>query len=181
MTSSRSPVFALIFFIFFSCSQDKPISLKEKLHESSSLIEVYANYSSITEALFSQLRSKAVISQPDLSDAEIDQKVRDYISQKYTPALIKNYKLIYSAMITMKKDFADCDQPEPIKLNEEIHSSLCLELRDGEAHVHYMTNPYSKGWETASVFIFILEESKYKLSAIDLNLSSSQRAVIQGF
>ena len=170
----------LILLICVSCETQSSDKVIEKIHEASRSIKASANYNAITESLFKQIRPRADIKNKDLTSEEVDKRVRKYISEKYTPVLIKNYEQIYSTLQEEKKDFSDCKAPAPIKPNEDILTSLCINVDTSFVEIKYLTNPYSQGWKPTSIFKFVKANGEYELSSIDIQLSGDQKAYVKG-
>jgi hypothetical protein len=162
-----------------SASPDLAV-LKIALHKASEKIEENADSEKISEALYQQLRPRAKVTNMELSESEVDLKVREYIEQQYAPVLIDNYSQIYGELRKVNKDFTNCENPEPLDPRSDILKALCVE-KDGESmRVRYLTNGYSQGWSETLVFLFDLEADKATLVQTVLQLGEGVEAYVPG-
>ena len=127
-----------------------------KLHMASKDIKQSANPDSIVDSIYKQLRPRANVTNTALSAAEIDIKVRSYISEKYAPVLINNYAQLYSQLIAAKKDFSTCEDLNPFSLTKDVLVALCVNTQAESVQVQYLTNGYGQGWRTTAIFYFFI-------------------------
>jgi len=151
-----------------------------RLHQASQNIEKHTDPAKISESLYKQLRPRANITNPKLSKAQVDEKVRKYISDKYAPALIGNYAQLYAKMRANHKDFSDCNDPVPMKAGEDVLVSLCLASTIDAIEVRYLTNAYSRGWNQSAGFVFSMVGDKLQLVGIELPLKPGTKAYVEG-
>jgi len=118
---------SLTFAIALSQAAGENAEVISLLHEASKNIDKHSNYEKITESLYSQIRPRANITNKQLSEKQIDERVRKYIAKKYAPALVGNYSVIYSELQKRNKSFSSCDNIAPIEEKEKnILKALCL-------------------------------------------------------
>jgi hypothetical protein len=151
-----------------------------KLYSVSDNIEKATNYKSVVESLYQQIRPRANITNKSLSQKQVDIKVRQYITDKYAPALVMNYQHIYSQLRGNGGEFSDCGNVTPIKSGEDVLKALCLSGNNGHIKVSYMTNGYSQGWKTSAIFVFNAVNNAFQLSAIELQLKDGVKAYVEG-
>lgn len=175
-------ILSLVMFLLLSilsCA-DVQNGIEKKLHKASESIQSSSDYKLITASLFSQIRPRVNITKQALTAEEIDKKVRAYVSEKYTPVLIKNYSQIYLSMKQQDKDFTDCNSLSPINEDDDVLQALCYVAEGDGVKVKYMTNGYSKGWKTAAIFRFGKASGGYELIAIDIQLTDDQKVYVNG-
>lgn len=163
--------------LFASNTQSK---LRAEFHRAAENINQFSNLELINNSLYEQIRPRANVTNRELTSEQINQLVRKYISEKYAPALIKSYSHIYSKLKGAKKDFSSCEKLEPIKHDEEILSSLCLEEQNDTYKVQYLTNGYSQGWKKTAVYIFNYTGGAFELVSIELQLNEGTKAYVEG-
>jgi len=163
-----------------SLASDVQSHIKNKLHKASENIERFSNHELINDSLYEQIRTRANITNKKLSANQIDKKVRKYVSEKYAPALVKNYELVYSELRAAKKDFSTCKNVTPIKSGEDVLKALCLKEENKTIKVQYMTNGYSQGWSKAAVFVFSDIKGVFQLISIELQFKEGTKAYVEG-
>jgi hypothetical protein len=173
---------ALLLTLAFTLPQaaDEKEEVISQLHAASQSIYKYSNLERITESLYAQIRPRAKVTNKQLSEKQVDEKVRKYVAEKYALALIGNYSIIYGELQSQKKSFSNCDDIEPIKEKEDILKALCLRKLEGAIKVQYMTNGYCKGWSETAGFIFSSIADKLQLVAIELYLKEGAKAYVEG-
>lgn len=172
--------FTLIFYVSGSIASENQSGLITKLHTASENIEIFTNHESVDKSIYKQIRPRANVTNTKLSASQIDEKVRQYISEKYEPALISNYSFLYSKLKLAKKDFSSCEDLNPFNLNENVLMALCLKQENNSLRVQYMTNGYGRGWSISAIFVFEIEESSLKLSSIELQLKEGVKVYVDG-
>tara|TARA_B100000749_G_scaffold280568_1_gene277298 strand:+ start:454 stop:999 length:546 start_codon:yes stop_codon:yes gene_type:complete len=173
-------VFWLITFSSTLFASDDQSELKLALHNISGNIDKFTNYELVNNSVYEHIRPRANITNKELSSKEIDDRTYKYVSEKYAPILVKNYSQIYSEMRQENKDFTQCESYTPIKPNEDILKSLCLEYLNGNVTVKYMTNGYSQGWSTAASFSFSYINGVTELTSIELQSAEGQKFYVEG-
>ncbi len=144
---------ALATMFCISWSEQGKKDVKEKIHQASASVQTSANYNAITDSLYKQIRPRADVTNESLSSEVIeDDKVRNYIAEKYTPMLLKNYEQINASLRMANKYFGDCHKPEAIKTGGDVQSSLCMNTENYLIEIRYMNNAYGQEWKIASVF-----------------------------
>ncbi|MBV1911779.1 MAG: hypothetical protein KUG78_20975 [Kangiellaceae bacterium] len=151
-----------------------------KLHETSSNLKQHLDHESIVDSIYEQIRPRAKVTNNELSTKIIDEKVRKYIVEKYSPALIGNYEHLYLKLKSAKKDFSNCDDLKPINPNDDVLMTLCVIVKVDDIHVIYMTNGYSRGWKKTLDFIFTQTEKNLSLSSIELQMGDGVQAYVEG-
>lgn len=172
--------FTLSLFLTSALASGTQSELVRTLHKTSESINQYVNNESIVESLYKQLRSRANITNTKLSEKQIDDIVRGYVSKKYAPALINNYSYLYSKLRDLKKDFSNCDNLDQFSMNENVLMALCIKQQSDSVQVYYMTNGHGKGWAISSIFIFAIKENLPILSSIELQIKDGQKIYVEG-
>ena len=156
------------------------VALKDAIHKASENIEENSDQVKISNALYEKLRSRVNITNMELSQSEIDVKVREYVEQQYAPVLIDNYSTIYGELREAGKDFTNCKNPEPLNPGRDVLKAMCIEQAGEAVYVKYMTNGYSRGWSDTLVFKFELEDYKATLVEVVLQLRQGVKAHVPG-
>ena len=154
--------------------------LKLNLHSSSENIEDHVNWKEINYSLYKQIRPRANITNDSLTEEQVNEKVREYVKEKYAPVLVKNYSQIYSELKSANGDFSDCNEIVPIRQGDDVLKSLCVMNEGSSVIVQYMTNGYSRGWSKSLVFVFELEDESLQLRSIDLQMDDASKAYVKG-
>jgi hypothetical protein len=173
-------VLSLTFAFTLSQAANEKAEVIAQLHEASQSIDEHSNRERITESLYNQIRPRANVTNKQLSEKQVDEKVREYVAEKYAPALVGNYSTIYGELQSQKKSFSSCEDIAPIKEKEDILKALCLRELEGSIKVQYMTNGYGKGWSETAGFVFTSIAGKLQLVAIELYLKEGATAYVEG-
>ncbi|WP_289028953.1 hypothetical protein [uncultured Paraglaciecola sp.] len=115
-----------------------------------------------------------------MSEQQVDDKVRQYIADKYMPVLIMNYQHIYTQLHDNSGVFSNCDKVTAIKPGEDVLKALCLKEDNNQIKLSYMTNGYSQGWNTSMTLVFNTIEEEYVLTSIELHLKNGVKAYVEG-
>ncbi len=172
-------VLPFLFLGTVAFASDSQSELLARLHAASSDISQHVDAGAVTKSLYRQMRPRVLITSDELDPSQIDRRVEEYISGKYSPVLIENYSRLYSTMRKGGKEFSRCDKPEDFRSSEEVKMTLCVVEERDSVRVNYMTNGYGRGWTLASAFIFSTG-NEIKLVAIDLGLREDQRVRVEG-
>ena len=163
---------------------NEPLALEEnnitKLYISSDNIENSVNNESVVESLYQQIRPRSIITNLALSQQEVDIKVKEYVSIKYMPSLLMNYRHIYSQLRANNGELHSCENAKPIQIDSDILKKLCLKGDDSHVQVIYMNNAYLQGWKTSATYVFSMVKEKYELTSIDLHLKEGVNAYVEG-
>ena len=155
--------------------------IEKEIHSASRNLDVSVNYKSVTESLYEQIRPRVHITKPELTPKEIDSIVRDYVSKKYTPALIHTYKVVYAEFMENHDKFDNCDSLGESTNKEVVLKSLCLVINKSIVEVRYFTNGYAMGWKLTAVFKFRKAQGKYEMFSIDIPKDgTNQEAYVEG-
>ena len=169
-----------IFAVFSVSAVEINSNINGLLHKASSNFDQSVDFDSVVNSLYAQIRTRAKITNKNLSSNDIDTRVKDYVKEKYAPALIGNYSQLYSKLISARKDFSNCDNLEPIEPGKDVLASLCVKQKDDSIHVLYMTNGFDQGWSKSVGFIFRKSSKGLLLSAIELQLKEGVEAHVDG-
>ena len=175
-------VFLIVVYFFgiTACNDKNPDSVSMVVYKASENISSNVDVESITDSLFQQFRPNVQINKMYLSESEIDDAVRKYTQENYTPILIKNYSQIFTKLKGSRANFQSCEILTPIDTNSDVLESLCLVEEGKEAIVNYMTNGYGQGWSLTSSFTFTLYKKNATLTSIDINMESGVKVSVEG-
>lgn len=174
-------VITLVFVPVLTSAFESNDGLRKQLHRLSKNIEKHVSWAAVTDSLYEQIRSRANVNNEGLTEKQINEKVRKYITEKYAPVLVKNYFQIYSQLKSENKDFSDCNNIVPIRPGEDVLKALCVRQDNSSIVVQYMTKGYAKGWSKSLVFIFESLNSKdLQLKSIKLQFNNDTKVYIEG-
>jgi hypothetical protein len=135
----------------------------------------------ISASLFSQMRPKVKVEKTALSASEIDAKTLSYIKEKYSPALISNYGLIFKKMKEAQMSFSTCEKLQGFDFGANVLAALCASKKGENIEVRYLTKlKAEKKWKESSVFTFKQKQDQMVLVAIDLLLKADQQVYVEG-
>lgn len=155
-----------------------PLDPVATLHRVSADIQRHADIAKIVDALYQQLRPRARITDPALTAALVDERVRRYVAEKYAPALIQNYAQIYGEMVATKKNFSACEHPQPFDETADVLKALCVIEGADSLRVQYLVNGYTRGWRTTAEFVFSADGEW--LQAIVIPLEEGAAVFVEG-
>ena len=180
MTTKIIPGLITLLLLCTACSIDKKASTTNIIYKASANISNYVDTDAITESLFKQFRPRVVIKDLTLNDTEIDNAVRKYVQENYTPVLIENYKQIFTELKNSDREMTNCENLTPIDKNSDVLQSLCIIQNENGATINYMTNGYSKGWEKSASYTFAIKNNVATLNSIDVNMHKDTKVSING-
>jgi hypothetical protein len=154
--------------------------LANELERVSAHIGSHTDERAVAKSLYHQVRAHVKVTRHNLKPTEINQRVREYISKKYTPLLLLKYSEVSNKMKEANRHFSDCSKPEPFRYSEHVETAMCTVLHKGYIHVRYLVNEQQHGWEETSEFVFRHEHQTLKLIGIKLNLKNNQKVHVDG-
>lgn len=176
--------FAILFLIIASSTtsqaSDKLANIAADLQTTVESLESNVDYPLVIESLYKQIRPRAKVTRNDLTPTQINNRVYQYITDEYSPALVGNFAYLYADMKKHNKRFSDCHTPNPINKNDDILKTLCIDSHDGDVLIRYMTNAYAQGWKDVAIFKFTKASGHYRLTAIDMLMTDKQQTYIDG-
>lgn len=153
------------------------------LHEASKNIESSVDYNTLIEGYFPDFVKRVFINNKQLSQKEIDEKVKTYLKEKYLPRLVFNYAVLYGKLMSAGKDFTPLDKPEAIlpgfmedrdedipQMSEELVSELSLSAGiDGKkVVVYYRAKAYNDEYWHDPYVEYGFEYREGKLVLVDI-------------
>lgn len=153
------------------------------LHEVSNNIESSVDYKTLIEGYFPDFVKRVFINNKQLSQKEIDEKVKAYLKEQYLPRLVFNYGVLYGKLMSAGKDFTPLDKPEAIlpgfkgdrdentpHMSEELVSELSLSAGiDGQkVVVYYRAKAYNDEYWHDPYVEYGFEYREGKLILVDI-------------